>query len=732
MSPDRSIARRAITAPRRTRTAAMATPTPVDDASRTRRADRAGSTIAVNGLLWLMLLAYAAFFIYLSWWRYHTFLPHAEDLGNMEQAAWNTAHGHPFVFNNQRIHSGLEATGTITRLSIHVEPIFLLLAIPYLIYAHPIDLIVIQTLVVVSGVFPAAWLARRYLTLPLAWIAFPLAYLLAPPLEAANLYEFHPVTLAAALLLWAFYFADGRRYWLFALFGILAAGTKEEIGVVVALIGFWIWWRHRDSTVGLTTAILSAGWTIFCFAVIIRHFNHGHSSSFCGRLNPLLMNGMNTGTDVQKTTCTAVAKLWLQHPDQVWATLVATQKLGFLHRMLVTTGYLSLLSPLTLAISIPSYALIMFSNDVHMYSGLAQYPAELVPVLIVAAIVGTAWLANRVGPVLRIPPAAVATVASVWLLVASVANAHVNGFTPLYEGFTLPQDTYHDVVGRRILAEIPKDAAVSAGDYLNPHLSDRRDIYLFPDYHDAQYVVVDVSREKFPSAPANERDYVQSMLKYGEWGVVDAADGYILMERRVRNRLHPKMGFNPALSTTLPPSFYSFVVPLTTPNIAHPARVDFGPSLQLLGYDVQRRDEVNLRLPDVVATTYWRLTAPVTEPISPVLYLTNGAGAIDVPAPDFPATDWLPMTRWPVGKIIVMQSVPLTVFTNDNGKVDIDLAVYRPDACSHNKTGPCDLLTDTTPTRRYLPNVRSTPGHAPMEVVDRGTILKLAQVPAHW
>src|SRR5205823_10683865 len=116
-----------------------------------------------------------------------------------------------------RIKWSIEATGTTTRLSFHVEPILLLIAIPYLFFSSPVTLIVIQALVVASGVFPAAWLARRYLGSRLAQVAFPLAYLLTPPLEAATLYEFHAVTLSAALLLWALYFADGARYRLFAL-----------------------------------------------------------------------------------------------------------------------------------------------------------------------------------------------------------------------------------------------------------------------------------------------------------------------------------------------------------------------------------------------------------------------------------------------------------------------------------------------------------------------------------
>jgi len=713
---------------------------------------------AVTVALGAMALGYAVLFIALSWLRYHTFLMHAEDMGNMEQAVWNTAHGYVqplFQFNNQRIKSGIEASGLTTRLGIHVEPILLLVAIPYLIVSSPVNLIVIQTIVVATGVFPAAWLARRHLTSLLAQVAFPLAYLLAPPLEAANLYEFHAVTMSAALLLWALYFADGRRYGLFALFGLLAALTKEEVGVAVGLMGLWIWWRHRDRTVGLTAAILSLGWSLLCFLVIIRHFHAGHSSPFCGRLNPYVINGQNTGASAKITTCSGVAKLWLRHPDQVLSVVWITQKRGFLQRMFITTGYLAWLSPLTLAISLPWYGAILASNDIHMYSGLGHYPAELVPIMIGAAIFGVAWLADTVAPRLRIPPAVVVTIASVWLLVASVANAHVNGFTPLSAGFSWPRQTYHDQVGLKILAMIPPDAAVSAGDFLNPHLSDRHHIFLFPDSNDAQYAVVDTSRDQFPTRAVDNMNIIRSCMLQralptcpttGPWGVVAADDGYILLERRAANPLHPGMDYDPRLPTTLPPSFYTFVVPRDQPaaaSLPHPLQVNFGPSLHLLGYDVQRSEEVNLRQPDVVLTTYWRLSAPLTSPITPVVYMTNSGGAIDVTNSDFPATDWRPITMWPIGTIIALRTTAMTIFTNDNGMVDIDLAVYRPETCAaqvaawraRNPTAKatdagCDLLSDQR--HRYRPDVRRTVGRVPMDVVAGGSILKLAQVAARW
>ncbi|HZS90330.1 MAG TPA: DUF2079 domain-containing protein [Chloroflexota bacterium] len=671
---------------------------------------RSVASRAVTIAVLLMAVAWAACFITLAILRYNHFDMHALDMGNMEQAVWNTAHGRPFAFNNLRQPWTVEASGTTTRLSFHVEPILLLVAIPYLLVASPLILIVVQALVVASGAVPAALLARRHLHSPLAQLVFPIAYLLAPALQAATLYEFHAVTMSAALLLWAFYFADGRQYRLFALFAILAMATKEEIGLVVAMMGLWIWWRRHDRAVGLATGALSLGWSLVAVLVIMHHFHPTYSSPYCARFNFEVTNGL---TATHATSCTQVLKLWLNHPLDGLNSLVSTPKLGFVHRTLMPTGYLALLNPLALLISLPSFVVILFSNDVHMYSGLGHYSAELVPITIAAAILGVAWLAFHLGPRLRLAPAAVVTVACLWLLVASVANTRVNGFSPLSAGFSPPQETEHVRIGQSILSLIPRDASVAAGDYLNAHLSDRAGIYLFPDIADARYAVVDVTKDRFPLSAQDEMSFIRDkMLATGEWGIVRADDGYLLMERR---------SYNPRLPTTLPAGFFTFVVPRTRPEIPHPLRVQFGP-WRLLGYAVDRAEQVNVRQADVVLTTYWQLTQPLPAPDTPVVYLTNGTGALDVANADHPATAWLPTNRWPVGRTVVMRTSAMAVYAQRNGFADIDVAMYRP--------GGYDWLTDAV--HRIPPAILQQPAGGQVEVVGGGGILKLTHVPVVW
>ena len=84
--------------------------------------------------------------------------------------------------------------------------------------------------------------------------------------------EFHPVALAAPLLLWAFlYIEEGR--WLWALpFLVLAAACKETVPLVIGTMGVYFAIRKR-SWRPLILAAVAAVYFVVAVWAIIPHFN---------------------------------------------------------------------------------------------------------------------------------------------------------------------------------------------------------------------------------------------------------------------------------------------------------------------------------------------------------------------------------------------------------------------------------------------------------------------------
>ena len=163
----------------------------------------------------LAVVGYAVIFSYLTLVRYAAFEARALDMGNLNQAIWNTAYGNWFHLTNQ--------PGTVNRLSLHVEPILLPIALLYRLYPAPPLLLVLQSVVVALGALPLFALAQYKLGNEWMALVFAIVYLFNPTIQAANWLEFHPITLAPTFLLAAFYYLVRERPGPFALFAILAA-----------------------------------------------------------------------------------------------------------------------------------------------------------------------------------------------------------------------------------------------------------------------------------------------------------------------------------------------------------------------------------------------------------------------------------------------------------------------------------------------------------------------------
>lgn len=227
------------------------------------------------GIVTVAVCAFCAFFIAYLTTRYDAFQTNAEDLGIMDQAIWSVLHGQIF---HQTICNTVFDTNCVSlhgfgRFAIHFEPILFPISLFYLIWSNPKMLLVVQTVIVASGAYPAFWLARLRLRSELAGIAIAVLYLLYPAQQQATVFDFHAVTLTAAFLLFMLYFMYTRRTgWMFV-FAILAMGCKEEMPVIVATCGLWsVVFQHRWRS-GLLLVVIGLCWSALAFFVVMPHFS---------------------------------------------------------------------------------------------------------------------------------------------------------------------------------------------------------------------------------------------------------------------------------------------------------------------------------------------------------------------------------------------------------------------------------------------------------------------------
>lgn len=605
-------------------------------------------------LLAVMVLTFAIGFSWLSVLRHEAFQSHAFDLGNMDQAVWNTLHGRLLRFTDMAVGSRV----LTTRLAIHVEPLLPVLSVLYLIHPGPETLLVLQPCVVALGAIPAYLIAREGLRRDWLALSFPLAYLLHPSLQNAVLDDFHPVTLSACFLLWAIYFAWRAQLLPFAIAGMLAMSTKEDIGLLIGLLGLVFIARRRIAP-GMAVVLVGLAWFFVCVSLIIPHFNPQGHSPYLARYAYLGhgLAGMGRGG--------------LRHPGLVVSVLVSTARQAFVRALLHPLGFTSIPGLPILLLAAPSFAIDMLSADPTMYSGFYQYAAEIVPYVVAAAALGTAWVSSWSCRRRAVGSALTPVVLSALVVAASLVATWLHGFSPLAYGYSIPSAGVHQQLEERTLSDIPARAVVAAADEIEPHLSDRPVIYLLPTIHPsnaprARYIVLDASIPSLPASPRILARTVRSALTHG-YGIERADDGVLLLRHGAR--IH-----------RLPAAFYRFAY--VPPTHLAPAHTSWG-ALRLVGTAVHPGNGfINASRPAIALDTYWRASqrlprsARIEFYISPVYSGPHPAfSAAWHVSTDSPTWDWLPLRSWPVGREIHASSLPLLPNISRPGSVDVAVAV---------------------------------------------------------
>lgn len=606
-------------------------------------------------LVLALILLYGFYFSAYSIQRHRAFWTHASDLGQTDQAIWNTLHG-----------NWLETTrrdGTqLPRLADHVEPIFVPVSLVFLLYDGVEALLVLQSFAIGLGALAIFWIARRRFREaeiePADWLAVPFAalYLLFPALQAANLAEFHAVALAPAPLLFAYHYGTERRWGWFAFFAILALMTQEVISLLVFMLGAYFALRAgvqkggeagslrptgrsllsplrsavRDPwtflrslpRVPLIITLLAALWFGMTVFVIIPAFSPRGASPYTCRY-------------VVSEDCLEVVR-----------GLFLGERLGYVAGLLASVGFLALLDPLALLLGLPALALNVVSNYPAQYSGAYHYSASVAPYFVLAAVGGTAWLLRwRRQTADGRPRAPGRRLAPAILLVAfAIALGYqvLAGYTPASGAFAWPEVTAHMQRLERFVRQVPPDAVLATTPTLHPHVSHRHFLYRYPTVGNAEYILLDVSE----SVRANPIDFRLAYLGLvdGGYGIQDASDGYILLRR------------GPGRLAQLPDEFFSLFRAQNAPQV--PGQVDFGEAVRFLGYDVLNDPygRVSLRL-------YWQALKPLGHNYVLAPFFLDEAGAPQT-ATEVPALTlvfWYPSASWKPGETVVGETLPLEV-----------------------------------------------------------------------
>jgi uncharacterized membrane protein len=440
----------------------------------------------------LVLLATAA---YIAFFTFHTITYHRNlhsnsfDLGLENNLLWNLWQGdaQPFktspMFGPKGTHFGHHATA-----------IAYVLAPIYALWQQPEMLLLLQTVLMGGASIPLYLFARRHLTPGTAAIV-AVCYLFFPPLHGANLYDFHYLSLGPFFVWWTLYFVDAGHVKSAFLMGFLTLAVREDVAAALGVVGVYLLFAGHKPRAGLVMALAGGGYFVAMKLFIMPLI--AAKQTFTYMFKDMIPAGEKGFGGVIKTVFT--------NPAFTLDNIIEKKKFAYTLQYLVPLVLLPLRRPVGLFLFLPAFFFTLLSTG---YAPLIQtsfqYTTHWTGPLFVGVVLHLAWIERQPADPLR---GTIARRAATWSLALATLvcsyqfgaifqqNTARGGFEAYVFG-TSEKDAERREQLYALIAQVPPDAKIAAGEKIVPHVSSRPDAYtLRIGLFDAEYILVEAAAE---------------------------------------------------------------------------------------------------------------------------------------------------------------------------------------------------------------------------------------------
>ncbi len=489
--------------------------------------------------------------------RYYTFYA-SFDQGIFNQVFWNNLHGRFFQsslsssLSTNVVHAGEVPTVYYHRLGQHFTPALLLWWPIYALFPSPATLTVLQVTLITAAGLILYLLARLYVKPSLA-VMITGSFYAANAVIGPTLSNFHDISQIPLFIFTLLLAMEKRWWWLFWLMAIVILAVREDAGIGLFGVGIYMILSKRFPRAGFGVCILSFGYILVLTNLIMPLFSKDISQRFM-----LERFGQYTDSDEAST----VDIIWgmARNPVRLLVELVTPvdRTIRYLLGQWLPLAFVPAVAPASWMIAGFPLLKLFLGKGESVLAITIRYALTVVPGLFYGAIL---WWSNhqqKFTPKFRRFWVACICVS---LLLSFTSNPNRTFYFVIPDSVkpwvyvSLPQQWQHVAEMRPLLAQIPKDASVSATTYLVPHLSSRREILRLPSLelrNDAQqvikvdYAIADLWQlQQYQAAFKSDRHMLRDLVKQidelsknQEYGIIGFKNGVILLKKAANSDRH--------------------------------------------------------------------------------------------------------------------------------------------------------------------------------------------------
>ena len=517
-----------------------------------------------QSVLRMVMGAAIAFFLFtliLTLHRHYTFYS-SYDQGIFNQVFWNNLHGRFFQstlssqLSTNVVHNGEVPEVFYHRLGQHFTPALLLWLPLYALFPYPATLTVLQVSLVTAAGLVLYVLARQYLEPPLSAM-ITVSFYCANAVLGPTLSNFHDICQIPLFMFSLLLAMEKRWWWLFWVLAVLILAVREDSGVSLFGVGFYMILSKRYPRIGLAVCTLSFGYMIVLTNLIMPLFSEDISQRF-------MMERFGQYADGDEASTLEIIWGMVSNPMRLIVELFSPldRTIKYLLGQWLPLAFVPAIAPASWMIAGFPLLKLLLGKGMSVLAISIRYAMTVVPGLFYGTILWWGRKQNRGAEGMSNSPSPISnSFRRFWIICLSLSlfftfTSNPNrtlyflipdSIQPLVY-VPLPRQWEHVSQVRPLLAQIPPDASVTASTYLIPHLSGRREIIRFPNLqlrNDARevvnvdYIIADLwQMQQYQTAFREERELLQNGIPFieqlsssGQYGIIGFKDGVILMQK---------------------------------------------------------------------------------------------------------------------------------------------------------------------------------------------------------
>lgn len=418
-----------------------------------------------------------------------------------------------------------ERNRMLSHFNVHMSPIFYLILPIYFVFPHPVTLIVVQYLLILSGVIPLYLICKKKNFKKLITVCLCIVYLNLPAVTSGLFYDFHENKFLVPILMWLIYFIESKRLIGIGIFSVLTLLVKEDAAIYVACLGLFLLFGRSAKREKKTGIFMIIGAVIYFF-IVYSFLSTGGEGAMINRYG----NFINAGGGVTDIIVTI-----FKNPAYFVSQIINTKKIEALLWYFVPVLFIPFMSKKVSTYILLIPALVMTFMTSNPYQSTIDYQYSQAPVVFILYVVILYFAGELTNTYSSLDESKrhFNTLAVMIVVASAVMFSSIVGSKKFYiDEYETNKTKFLEV--ESILESIPEDASVLASSFYATHLTNREQLYKYPYEEDEaiefEYIIYDLRYQDTHEAYYNDYD---SLIFQG-YEEYKSLDNYIVVMKKTK------------------------------------------------------------------------------------------------------------------------------------------------------------------------------------------------------